>query len=406
MSSTYIDIHVLQTYPASNLNRDDLGSPKTVTIGGTTRTRVSSQCLKRATRLEMESHLSSEDPLRTLRTHHLPRRVARVLTDSYGWDPATAAAATEEFFGDFISAAGPDSSGEGAPDADRIRVTNVLMFLANEQIVQFAELLTPHLDWATARATSSGTVKGKKSGADKDGIFAQDKSLKKERDAILSARTGVVPLLGRFLAEIPSARVDAAVQVAHAFTTHTASAEVDYLTAVDDVNEAEDISGAGHLTLNEFSSGVFYRYATVDVGELRRNLATADPSDPGAIDQATEELTNSFITGFINAVPSGKRTSTAPNTRPDLVVIQVRHRPLSLASAFNQPVKADREGGHIAPSQAVISAYARSVGEAFGDEDVVWTGYTAVTGDGEALGVFGERQPVRELIAAAVSAAL
>ena len=46
----YIDINVLQTVPASNINRDETGSPKTVIYGGVTRARVSSQAWKRAVR--------------------------------------------------------------------------------------------------------------------------------------------------------------------------------------------------------------------------------------------------------------------------------------------------------------------------------------------------------------------
>ena len=48
--STFIQLHLLTSYPPSNLNRDDLGRPKTAIMGGKTRLRVSSQSLKRAWR--------------------------------------------------------------------------------------------------------------------------------------------------------------------------------------------------------------------------------------------------------------------------------------------------------------------------------------------------------------------
>ncbi|HPY16023.1 MAG TPA: type I-E CRISPR-associated protein Cas7/Cse4/CasC, partial [bacterium] len=48
--SEFIQIHMLASYPPSNLNRDDLGRPKTATVGGTQRIRVSSQSLKRSWR--------------------------------------------------------------------------------------------------------------------------------------------------------------------------------------------------------------------------------------------------------------------------------------------------------------------------------------------------------------------
>ena len=46
----FIQIHFLTSYPPSNLNRDDLGSPKTAFMGGAKRLRISSQSLKRAWR--------------------------------------------------------------------------------------------------------------------------------------------------------------------------------------------------------------------------------------------------------------------------------------------------------------------------------------------------------------------
>lgn len=49
-NNLYVDIHVLQTVPSSNINRDDTGAPKTAVYGGTTRSRVSSQSWKKAIR--------------------------------------------------------------------------------------------------------------------------------------------------------------------------------------------------------------------------------------------------------------------------------------------------------------------------------------------------------------------
>ena len=47
---TIVEIHALQNFAPSNLNRDDTGAPKDALFGGTRRARVSSQCLKRAVR--------------------------------------------------------------------------------------------------------------------------------------------------------------------------------------------------------------------------------------------------------------------------------------------------------------------------------------------------------------------
>jgi CRISPR system Cascade subunit CasC len=46
-----VELHVLQNFSPSNLNRDDTGSPKTAVYGGARRSRVSSQAWKHATRI-------------------------------------------------------------------------------------------------------------------------------------------------------------------------------------------------------------------------------------------------------------------------------------------------------------------------------------------------------------------
>jgi len=46
-----IELHILQSFPVSCLNRDDVGSPKSAVFGGITRAMLSSQSIKRAFRL-------------------------------------------------------------------------------------------------------------------------------------------------------------------------------------------------------------------------------------------------------------------------------------------------------------------------------------------------------------------
>jgi hypothetical protein len=48
-----VEFHILQSFPVTCLNRDDVGAPKTAVVGGTTRARVSSQCWKRQVRLSL-----------------------------------------------------------------------------------------------------------------------------------------------------------------------------------------------------------------------------------------------------------------------------------------------------------------------------------------------------------------
>ena len=47
MDARFIQIHTLTPYHATLLNREDAGFAKRIPFGGVTRTRISSQCLKR-----------------------------------------------------------------------------------------------------------------------------------------------------------------------------------------------------------------------------------------------------------------------------------------------------------------------------------------------------------------------
>lgn len=49
-----IEVHAIQNHSPANLNRDDLGAPKTCFFGGVLRSRISSQSLKRSIRMSEE----------------------------------------------------------------------------------------------------------------------------------------------------------------------------------------------------------------------------------------------------------------------------------------------------------------------------------------------------------------
>jgi len=57
-----IELHILQSFPVTCLNRDDVGAPKTAMFGGCQRARVSSQCWKR----EIRDQAKEQNPQRTV----------------------------------------------------------------------------------------------------------------------------------------------------------------------------------------------------------------------------------------------------------------------------------------------------------------------------------------------------
>jgi CRISPR system Cascade subunit CasC len=74
-----IGIHILTAYPPSSPNRDELGQPKTAVVGGKTRQRISSQCIKRTWRLSKPVH-DLDAPL-SVRTRGLGSEVAKILRE-------------------------------------------------------------------------------------------------------------------------------------------------------------------------------------------------------------------------------------------------------------------------------------------------------------------------------------
>ena len=77
----FVQIHMLQSVPPGNLNRDDTGQPKRCLFGGVTRGRISSQCLKRNIRHSRQFTDAFGEDLAS-RTKFLPRMVADALAVS------------------------------------------------------------------------------------------------------------------------------------------------------------------------------------------------------------------------------------------------------------------------------------------------------------------------------------
>ncbi|GAA4889197.1 type I-E CRISPR-associated protein Cas7/Cse4/CasC [Saccharopolyspora cebuensis] len=381
----FLDIHAVQALPFANINRDDLGAPKTVVFGGAERTRVSSQSWKRMIRKHVEEQVGE----RTVRTRRVVRGVAERLK-AQGWEDAEAEAAGIQVA---VSAGGKGIKLESdKDDADKVVLTtSVLLLLPEAGIDELAELAAAHREVILAEA------KRAKKPTDVKAKLPTD-----EVDAILSRRSGTINLFGRMLAELPGANVDGAVQVAHAFTTHGTQVEYDFFTAVDDVEKALEIPGSGHMNTGMFSAGTFYRYANINLTDLARNL-------DGDTDLAASLVTG-FLDGFINTVPTGKQTATAPTTPPDLVHIAVRDdRPVSMATAFEAPVWGNR--GHLVTSVQRLHTHAEALNRLLGQAHRLLGGHIAAppafgSEEPQPLGAFGDRhESYDDLVHAAVAGA-
>ncbi|MFD5029363.1 type I-E CRISPR-associated protein Cas7/Cse4/CasC [Streptomyces sp. NPDC058405] len=367
--SLFLDLSALQSVPAANLNRDDLGSPKTVRYGNTARIRVSSQSWKRVIRHGVEKDLGEI----AARTRLVPVKVKEYLAKQ-GWPTELAA-----FAGAQVAAS---ASAKKALKTEAAGHTSVLLFLPESAIGELTAVCADH------REVLEKGISKAKPGA----LLPTDRI-----EEILKRRTASISLLGRMLAELPGANVDGAAQVAHAFTTHTSEPQRDYFTAVDDwLGDGE--TGSGHLSTAEFSAGVFYRFATVNVTDLIKNL--------DGDQKAARTVLASFADQFLMSLPQAKKNSTAPHTLPDLAYLAVRtQRPLSLAAAFEAPVPADLSGSFSRPSRQALATYAQNINRLTGDRNRRFHGHANIAREEmEGLGTVHESFP--GLIRSAVEAAL
>ncbi|MGW7587669.1 type I-E CRISPR-associated protein Cas7/Cse4/CasC [Streptomyces rubiginosohelvolus] len=363
MPARFIDLHVIQSIPFANLNRDDTNSVKTVQYGNTLRTRVSSQSWKRAVRGVFEDRVGQA----ALRTRRIGERVTLLLTEARGWpqDLAERAGAHTAAASSIKFELAKDPKDPKQAVANKV-LTNAMVYVPETAVAELADL-------AEEFREALQNAKDIKKPADKS-VLPTDRV-----EAVLRSRNGVINLFGRMLAEVDNAGVDGAVQVAHALTTHETDVELDYFSAVDDVTATwGDQSGSGHMGHTEFSAGTFYRYATIDLRDLARNI--------GDRPEELRELTAAFLSSFILSLPQAKKNSTAPHTIPDLAHISVRtDRPLSYAAAFESPVTAAGQGGYAAPSRTTLSGYAEEANRLLGTGGILhagWAGLDAKDLDG------------------------
>ena len=169
-----------------------------------------------------------------------------------------------------------------------------------------------------------------------------------------------IAMFGRMLADDPEFNREAAVQVAHAITTHRAVVEDDYYTAVDDLKRPSEDAGAGFVGEAGFGAGLFYLYACVNRDLLVRNLG------------GDEDLARAGIAALVEAAatvaPRGKQASFASRARASFVMAERGETaPRSLAAAFLRPVGGEREPDHLAASverlRRTRDAFAAAYGE-------------------------------------------
>ena len=313
--SRFIQLHLLTSYPPSNLNRDDLGRPKTAIMGGEARLRISSQSLKRAWRTS-ESFEKALDQHIGTRTKSKGVEVYKKLREKgASKELATESAkAIAGVFGTLKTLSKKEKDGlKNLSEEEREKKE-----LTELEIEQLSHI-SPEEDAAIDALIDEITNRNTK--PEKEDLFL----LKKKHTA------ADIALFGRMLASSPAHNTEAAAQIAHAITVHPVVVEDDYFTAVDDLNNGEDDMGAGHVSDTEFAAGLFYIYACIDKQLLINNLSD------------NENLANTTIASLIEAMatvaPTGKQNSFASRARASYILCETGdQQPRSLSVAFLKPV--------------------------------------------------------------------
>lgn len=322
-----IEIHMIQNHSPSNLNRDDLGAPKTCIFGGVTRARISSQCLKRSIRRSPEFAAALEKD-GAVRTRRLVEEIAKAAADGGNTSDQHRKAIKKVF----------EDGGVGFKDE---ATSDILFFLPRSAIIEMGN-----------------AVKAKSDDLGKKFAEIIDKFVRTP-DIALCGRMTEFDAKGPFADLKGKFTVEAALSAAHAISTHAVVNEVDYFTAADDVPGPD--AGAGHVNEAVFNSACFYKHFCIDWEQLLKNLA----GDVGL----ARTTVKCFLEAAAKATPSGKQHAYAAFNPPDGILVEVKteaRTPVSYANAFADPVPQNAQRGLIGESIAWLGQYAHDIADGYG----------------------------------------
>jgi CRISPR system Cascade subunit CasC len=337
----FVELHMLQNFPPHCLNRDDTNQPKDCEFGGYRRARISSQCLKRAIRCEsgfqenLKGHLSK-------RSLYFPSQIYQYLIKE-GVEESAAKKASNQF-----AKIAKKESGGGESDEKDVMKTPQIMFFSDKEVEFCAKKVLKAIE------------------QNEDIVKLIDKKNRKFSDGekIPPPRNADIALFGRMITSDAFMDIDAACQVAHAISTNQVNMEMDFYTAVDDLNP-EGETGAGMMGVVGFNSSCFYRYSCLDVGKLLENL--------GNDEDLCRRTIESFIRAAVAAIPTGKQNSMAAQNVPSLIFAVVRNggSPWSLANAFEKPVYPDKNHSLVEKSVSTLDFHWGNLCKVYGNDHIL-----------------------------------
>lgn len=383
----HLELHIIQSVPVACLNRDDLNSPKTAVFGGVQRARVSSQSWKRAIREMAEKELDKSGKFKGKRSRLFIEKIFSEL-QKLG-EIEEIAKALSVCAGHYLAKLDPKQEGK----------VKTLVFLSPLEWQIFAKLLYS-LENADKQKLVEAVVSVDmaKLANDEDNEDAPSeeeagKKMKGEKKLSATAFTKLVSkilkspvgkafkgekmdlknlpkdasdiaLFGRMVANDHSLTVEAASMFSHALSTHKVNNEIDFFSAVDDLQPKEE-SGAGMTGTLEFNSATYYRFAALNLDML------ADAEHLGSMTrEERQDVVRTFVEATIKAIPGARKNTMNGNTLPVYVLGVVREKghPVQLVNAFENPIHSAQ--GYAAKSVELLKSEYAKLAEVWGVEAV------------------------------------
>ncbi len=404
----FLQIHTLTSYPASLLNRDDAGFAKRMPFGGAIRTRVSSQCLKYHWRnFKGEHSLSNLEIPHSIRSRRtFSEKIVKPLTEE-GFSEKLVTAVVICIRDLMLSdkktprnevkkiLKGDEKNGD---EADTSQVT----ILGEPEINYICEMVRDILKKVNEKLPALGKAPNIELSDEQINTVVEiieqinETDLRKNLKALHTASGLEAAMFGRMVTSDIMARGDAAVHVAHSFTTHAEESESDYFTAVDELmRESEEGElGSGHLNTTELASGLFYGYIVIDIPLLVSNIEGCKREEWLDVDRSIPaQVVENFIFLVSTVSPGAKLGSTAPYSYSEFVLAEAGNsQPRTLANAFRRPVGDDDMRDVLASSYNAIGEHVKQFDAMYGNQDE--RRLSAIGPVGEIVGKFNIKKTV------------
>jgi CRISPR system Cascade subunit CasC len=401
-----LEIHVLQSFPPANLNRDENGMPKSTVFGGYPRARISSQCQKRITREYYHKYCEELgiDPKHFAdRSRGYAQELAKLLIEK-GIEEQKANVSAKLAISVLTEKPKKEKDKKGkaktedTPDESQAEdkgKSDTILFLGRTEVEAISIVLMNN--WNDIEAGLAGTSPALPREVIAKGIIPAIKPPKDMTESTYG-KPGDVALFGRMMAVLPAGNVYASVQMAHAISVNKLQQEFDFFTAVDDLGASDD-TGADHMGETGYNSSTYYRFTTLDTVQLQNNLGS---------DVQADGIAQAFAEAFIKAIPTGHQNGFAAHSLPAAVMVVVRKgQPISLVDAFENPVAPKSGKSLLENTVSKLDSHWAELSKMYGEKSVVFKGIVTREQLAQQLNTLQacEKPSVEELLKDAIAAA-